>query len=235
VRKGPNVYTYVVQNPWTKFDPLGLEAKDEGDVDRDKHEPLPKRETQEESRKPHPQSQAEKPFDSAREAAEASAAELSDLTDADKNTSEWGTRYYKRQKVDAKGNLVSDANGKPAYEYTYATPVRGVDQNGDPYNVDPSKSAIEGGGWKAAEAFNHSHPGNNRNEDLNDATHFSNIDISWTHNRAIDKNNPVTLFVTTPDRSLESFTAAPAPDLQYQQTQLPAVTQFNNGTFKKHQ
>jgi len=24
VRKGPNVYTYVVQNPWTKFDPLGL-------------------------------------------------------------------------------------------------------------------------------------------------------------------------------------------------------------------
>jgi len=24
VRKGPNVYTYVVQNPWTMFDPLGL-------------------------------------------------------------------------------------------------------------------------------------------------------------------------------------------------------------------
>ena len=24
VRNGPNVYTYVVQNPWTKFDPLGL-------------------------------------------------------------------------------------------------------------------------------------------------------------------------------------------------------------------
>ena len=26
---GPNLYTYVVQNPWTKYDPLGLHANDE--------------------------------------------------------------------------------------------------------------------------------------------------------------------------------------------------------------
>lgn len=30
---GPNVYTYVVQNPWTKFDPLGLAVKHSYDDD----------------------------------------------------------------------------------------------------------------------------------------------------------------------------------------------------------
>lgn len=36
---GPNVYTYVVQNPWTKFDPLGLATKDEleGKQRREEH------------------------------------------------------------------------------------------------------------------------------------------------------------------------------------------------------
>lgn len=32
VRKGPNVYTYVVQNPWTRWDPLGLAASEQ-DID----------------------------------------------------------------------------------------------------------------------------------------------------------------------------------------------------------
>ena len=30
VRDGPNVYAYVKQNPWTSFDPLGLEEKKPG-------------------------------------------------------------------------------------------------------------------------------------------------------------------------------------------------------------
>lgn len=32
---GPNVYTYVVQNSWTKFDPLGLKFEVEGDYEED--------------------------------------------------------------------------------------------------------------------------------------------------------------------------------------------------------
>jgi len=39
---GPNVYTYVVQNPWTSFDPLGLETTEAGaEVTRKQHHVVP--------------------------------------------------------------------------------------------------------------------------------------------------------------------------------------------------
>jgi hypothetical protein len=42
MQDGPNLYAYVMQNPWSKFDPLGLEKNKAGtDITRDKNHVSP--------------------------------------------------------------------------------------------------------------------------------------------------------------------------------------------------
>lgn len=222
------------------FDPLGLSEEDAGDVDVEQREPLPKRQTQEESRRPHPQTQAGKPFESAKDAVEASSHELADLTSADYNRSEWGTKFYNRKKTTPDGKPELDENGDSVYEYTYAPPVRGVDQNGDPYDVDVTRSKIEGSGWKETEAFNHSHPHDDWFSETG-RSRFSPKDINWAHRRARSEKKDVTLFVITSERRLQQFTSHHEAKIKYKSYPSPqaqrlheTAERFIGGTFRDH-
>ncbi|MEM6821457.1 MAG: RHS repeat-associated core domain-containing protein, partial [Verrucomicrobiota bacterium] len=118
---GPNLYTYVVQNPWSKFDPQGLD-------DEDNNKPRPKPKTPEKSESvdreaagsdlqsndrsrdhntPINQHEKEKsPTESARDTTTGNSDEEQSVDPSEKDSSGWFDRYHEELEIPSPDDLL---------------------------------------------------------------------------------------------------------------------------------